>query len=372
MQKIRLILTLTAVILSIVAVNASELKNLRVNRMLAPQGIVRLGQFSWQIESDDNEVSQLAYHIKVASTREGLKGGPTMMWDSERRQSADMVQIPYQGRRFPYESTVYWQLEVWLSNNEHLQSPVQQIQTGVKGKEWNSDPLTKDDVQHDYFYYLRWLRMLMINQADNGNLYAPVPDDTLAIPVEQAPAVLYSLYKDEGDVKALYDYYNMVRRWVMFCYQKDSTLSTQLIAMMTEMAQKQNLSADVYEFRRLKSDSTTYSPYWLYDEEPAWCGGAIRQTTSSIAYNRVEITIPSLSDKDKDYVSHQCPYGTISSGWSREDRGIIMWEIQIPIGIRARLIYPKGYADEEGQDSYVIGSGSWMLKLLPLSYNEPN
>ena len=363
----RLLLLFLTAILNIAVCEASELINLRVNRMLVPQGIVRTGQFSWQIASEENDVRQLAYHIKVASTEEGLQGGPTLMWDSEKRESADMVQVYYQGRRFPYDSTVYWQLDVWLSNGEQLQSPVQKIQTGSKGTIWNSKPVTKADAQHDYLYYLRWLNTLQMNQAESGELFQPVPDDTLAIPVERVAAVLYSLYKDEGDVKVLYDYYNMVRNWMMFKLQKDSTVSSHLISMMSEMAQKQNLQADVLQYNRTKGDSTEYKPFWLYTDEPEWCGGAISQTAFSIAYNRVDITIPSLEDRDKDHISHKCPYGTISSEWSRDDNKIISWEIQVPVGVQARVIYPKGYADEEGEHSHILGSGSWTLKLTPLS-----
>lgn len=360
-----LLLIILVSLLNIAVGHASEITNLRVNRMLEPYGIVRMGQFSWQITSENNNVYQLAYRIKVASTVEGLQGGPTLMWDSQRCESADMVQIFYQGRRFPYDSTIYWQLEVWLSNDEHLQSPVQKIKTGSKGSSWNSNPITKADEEHDYHYYLRWLHTLMVNQSESGELFLPVPDDTLAIPVDRVAAVLYSLYKDEGDVKVLYDYYNMVKQWLSFSYRKDSVVSSQLIAMMSEMAQRQNLQADVTEYRRLNRDSTLYEPFWLYTNEPAWCGGAISQTASSIAYGRVEITIPSLASCNKDYVSHDCPYGTISSEWSREEDGAISWEIQLPVGVRARVIYPEGYADEEGQRYQVVGSGSWMLRLLP-------
>lgn len=358
-------------ILNVAFSHASKLVNLRVNRMTDPKGIVRTGQFSWQIESEDHGVYQLAYHIKVASTPGGLEGGPTLMWDSERRESADMTQVFYQGRRFPYESTVYWQLEVWLSNNEHLQSPIQKIETGRKGSEWNEAPLTKGNEKRDYFYYLRWLNALQMKQADSGELYLPIPNDTTAIPVDSVAAVLYSLYKEEGDVKAIYDYYPMVNRWMMHRCEKDSTVSLQLVSMMTEMAQRQNLQADVTGYSRLKVDSTVYKPYWLYADEPAWCGGAIRQTTSSIAYRRVELTIPSLYDKTQS-IAHQCPYGTIASAWSREEDGNLSWEIQIPVGVQARLIYPNGYTDDEGLQSRELDSGCWMLRLSPLSYNKEN
>ena len=343
---------------------ASDLVNLRVNRMLAPEGIVRTGQFSWQISSEANDIRQQAYRIKVASTSEGLKGGPNLMWDSGKLESEDMVQVFYQGRRFPYESTVYWQLEVWLSNEEHLLSPIQKIKTGSKNSMWNELSITNKE-KHDYQYYLRWLNTLQINQSDYGDLFLPVSDDTLAIPVDRAVAVLYSLYKDEGDVKAVYDYYNMVSRWLRNRCEKDSTVSSQLLDMMTEMAQCISMQADVRVYSNLRRDSSTYEPFWLYDDEPAWCAGAITQTPSSIAYNRVEITIPTIEGRYKDSVSHECPYGTIHSEWSRDDNKIISWEVQIPVGVQAKLIYPRGYADNEGGRSQIIGSGNWVIQLLP-------
>lgn len=358
----RLLFIILALVSGIAVTQASELRNLRVNRMSHPQGIVRTGQFSWQIVSEENDVYQVAWYIKVASTREGLQGGPTMMWDSERREGADMVQVYYQGRRFPYDSTVYWQLEVWLSNNEHLQSPVQEFHTGSKGTVWNSTPLTADEPRQDYFRYLRWLHTLMIHQAESGELFQPVPDDTSAIPVERAAAVLYSLYREEGDVKSLYDYYNMVRQWMYFRCQQDSTVSAQLIDMMTEMARQQNLQGDVIAYSRIKVDSTAYEPFWLYTDEPAWCGGAIRQSASGIAYNRVEIMIPSLDSEPEGHITHECPYGTISSEWSRSGDELT-WDIQIPVGVRAQICYPEGYVDAEGNTDYYIGSGSWELKL---------
>lgn len=362
----RLLFTIATLVLSMADIAASELQNLRVNRMQAPSGIVRTGQFSWQIVSEENNVRQIAYYIKVASTKEGLQGGPTMMWDSERRESADQVQVYYQGRRFPYDSTVYWQLEVWLSNNEHLQSPVQEFRTGSRGTVWNGRPVTQAEERHDYLYYLRWLRTLMISQAGNGELFQPVAEEEEhAIPAERAAAVLYSLYKEEGDMKAVYDYYDMVRRWVDYLYEKDSTVSSRLIEMVTEMAQCQNRQADVTALRRLRTDTTAYAPFWLYTGEEEWCGGAIRQADSGIAYNRTEITIPCPDGKPRGQITHECPYGTISSEWSRGEDNAIMWNIRIPVGVQAILVYPGGYTDEGGDTTSVIGSGQWEVRLIP-------
>lgn len=359
-----LVLILFMTMLNVAFSAASELRKLCVNRMPQPLDIVRMGQFSWQIESEENDVRQIAYHIKVASSEEGLQGGRTLMWDSERRESADMVQVFYQGRRFPYESIVYWQLQVWLSNGEHLTSAVQQIQTGSRGTEWNATPVTKADSVRNYFYYLRWLHTLQMNQADSGELFLPIPDDEKAIPVERAAAVLYSLYRDEGDVVALQRYYYMVKRWMIYQCQKD-TVSMQLVSMMSEMAQRQNLQADVLEFSRIKGDSTAYEPYWLYPDEPEWNGGAIRQVSTSIAYSRVELFIPSLSKQETGAVSHQCPYGLITSEWSRDEEGVVSWKIALPVGVQAQVLFPEGYANAEGLRSQVLGSGRWILRIEP-------
>ena len=110
----------------------SDLTGFRVSRMTEPAGIVRTAQFSWQTVSKKPNVMQTAYRMRVAASKSDLKSGHNLLWDSERTPSDESVMVPYQGRRLPYESRIYWQVEVWLNTGEHLTSPVQSFLTGLK------------------------------------------------------------------------------------------------------------------------------------------------------------------------------------------------------------------------------------------------
>lgn len=128
----RLFLSIVAIFLILGSVAASELTGYRVCRMSEPAGITRTAQFSWQTVSKKPNVMQTAYRLRVAASRADLKAGRNLLWDSEKTNSDESVSVPYQGRRLPYESQVFWQVEVWLSTGEHLESPVQSFLTGIK------------------------------------------------------------------------------------------------------------------------------------------------------------------------------------------------------------------------------------------------
>ena len=128
----RIILPLAALFVILLSAAGSDLTGFRVSRMTEPAGIVRTAQFSWQTVSNKPNVMQTAYRLRVATSKGALKTGTDLLWDSERTRSDESVMVPYQGRRLPYESRIYWQVEVWLTTGEHLTSPVQSFLTGLK------------------------------------------------------------------------------------------------------------------------------------------------------------------------------------------------------------------------------------------------
>jgi len=98
---------------------------------------MRTTQFSWQISSQKKDVRQVAYAIKAATSREKLeKGGRDLLWDSGRQESDETLQIPWQGRKLPAASHIFWQVEVWLSSGEYVKSPVQEFLTGLTPRHW--------------------------------------------------------------------------------------------------------------------------------------------------------------------------------------------------------------------------------------------
>ena len=128
----RFVLPLVALFMILQSAVGSELTGFRVCRMTEPAGIVRTAQFSWQTTSTKPNVMQMAYHLRVATSKAELKAGRNLLWDSGRTNSDESINVPYQGRRLPYQSRVFWQVEVWLNTGEHLTSPVQSFLTGIK------------------------------------------------------------------------------------------------------------------------------------------------------------------------------------------------------------------------------------------------
>lgn len=128
----RFLLPLVASFMIIQSVFGSDLTGFRVCRMKEPVGITRTAQFSWQITSQKPNVKQLGYRIKAATSKADLKSGTNLLWDSEMTTSDESIGVPYQGRRLPYQSCIYWQVEVWLNTGEHLTSSVQHFLTGIK------------------------------------------------------------------------------------------------------------------------------------------------------------------------------------------------------------------------------------------------
>lgn len=137
----RKLLTILALILtSSLSFGASKLKNLRVNRMTEATGIMRTAQFSWQIESKKQDVAQTAYRICVATSRQGIyQESNDRLWDSEQVESAENIQVPYQGRKLPAQKDIYWQVTVWLNNGECIKSPIEKFITGINFADWQAE-----------------------------------------------------------------------------------------------------------------------------------------------------------------------------------------------------------------------------------------
>ena len=140
------LLPIVALFMILQSAVGSELKGFRVCRMTEPAGITRTAQFSWQIVSKKPNVKQTAYRMRAATSKADLKAGRNLLWDSERINSDESVAVPYQGRRLPYQSRVYWQVEIWLSTGEHLVSPVQSFLTGLKQFDRNAQWIGSEEM----------------------------------------------------------------------------------------------------------------------------------------------------------------------------------------------------------------------------------
>ncbi|MBO7074472.1 MAG: family 78 glycoside hydrolase catalytic domain [Bacteroidales bacterium] len=72
-------------------------------------------RFSWNFESDAQNVKQISYRIIAASTENGLLEGHGDLWDSGEVLSDKMLYIPYEGKPLQSRDKVFWKVFATLS-----------------------------------------------------------------------------------------------------------------------------------------------------------------------------------------------------------------------------------------------------------------
>lgn len=99
------------VILSVFA--QVKVDHLRTENLKNPIGIdILQPYFSWQLVSDQRNVAQSAYEIKVAEDAAGLAKGKSS-WTSGKINSDQSIHVPYKGAVLASGKKYYWQVRVW-------------------------------------------------------------------------------------------------------------------------------------------------------------------------------------------------------------------------------------------------------------------
>ncbi|MFA5326873.1 MAG: alpha-L-rhamnosidase N-terminal domain-containing protein, partial [Prolixibacteraceae bacterium] len=87
------------------------------NRIL-PEGIDQSQpQFSWQLNSDERNVLQTAYEIRVSNNLKSLKSGHNLFWTSGKISSDQSVHVSYSGPVLKSATKYFWQVRVWDNRN---------------------------------------------------------------------------------------------------------------------------------------------------------------------------------------------------------------------------------------------------------------
>jgi len=100
--------------LSILSAQNLSVHNLRCEYKTNPLGIDEMQpRFSWELLSDQRDVMQTAFQIKVAKSQADLKKSKNLVWDSRKVNSDQSIHIEYIGTTLESRQRYYWQLEVW-------------------------------------------------------------------------------------------------------------------------------------------------------------------------------------------------------------------------------------------------------------------
>ncbi len=83
-----------------------------------PIGIdVQKPRLGWQVNSDEENVLQTAYEIRVAESNENLKDGKKLLWSTNKVESDRSLDVVYEGPELKSMQRVYWQVRIWDNKN---------------------------------------------------------------------------------------------------------------------------------------------------------------------------------------------------------------------------------------------------------------
>jgi len=92
-------------------------------------------RFSWQLESSQGDVHQLAYQIVVAEDSDELEKENGLLWNTGKIESAQSVNILYNGRRLDPAKRYFWKVKIWdADGKESPWSETSWWQTGLFSK----------------------------------------------------------------------------------------------------------------------------------------------------------------------------------------------------------------------------------------------
>ena len=126
---------------------ALEVKNLQLEYQENPQGIdVEKPRFSWVLEGEGRNRSQLAYQIVVSSDVQKLLTGNWDIWDSGKVLSNETNQIEFNGLELQSNSNYYWRVKTWdASGTESSWSDIANWSVGLlKFSEWKGQFISHD------------------------------------------------------------------------------------------------------------------------------------------------------------------------------------------------------------------------------------
>ncbi len=119
--RVRLHAILVAGVIAAVSNGGAMLtvQNLQCEFRENPVGIDKPApRLGWQVASDTRSSRQSGYQILVATTPELLEPGQADLWDSQKRETSDTLQIKYKGKPLKSNQTVYWTVCSWDENGQ--------------------------------------------------------------------------------------------------------------------------------------------------------------------------------------------------------------------------------------------------------------
>ncbi|MBQ3083104.1 MAG: alpha-L-rhamnosidase N-terminal domain-containing protein, partial [Alistipes sp.] len=131
----RLLVLLSMLVAPLLTEAAVQVGGLETEQTTRPLSVERAQpRLSWIITSDERDVMQTAYHIRVASSPELLARGEADLWDSGTVASDASIWVPYGGTKLQSNQRCYWQVKVTTTKGESAWSEVAEWGMGLLGE----------------------------------------------------------------------------------------------------------------------------------------------------------------------------------------------------------------------------------------------
>lgn len=105
--------------ITFLATAKTQVVKLVTEYLVNPIGIdVQEPRFSWQILSDEQNVKQTAYEIRVADSPENLNKKSRLIWTSGKVTGDNSVNVSYEGPALKSMQRAYWQVRIWDNNGK--------------------------------------------------------------------------------------------------------------------------------------------------------------------------------------------------------------------------------------------------------------
>ncbi|WP_245850806.1 family 78 glycoside hydrolase catalytic domain [Paenibacillus herberti] len=159
---------------SSVTANALGITDLNTEYMNNPLGIdVMKPRMSWKLSSDTRAQLQAAYRIQVASSSANLSANNPDMWDTDKVESNQSVNIAYNGKPLESGKRYYWRVQVWDKSN-------------AAPSEWSSPSWWEMGLLNEADWQAKWIGMSDTNSfSPEGLKWIWYPEGN---PAQGAPA----------------------------------------------------------------------------------------------------------------------------------------------------------------------------------------
>ena len=150
-----IIMIIVAAFLSLYSSHDTKVKIVKptVEQQTNPQSLATdQPRFSWQFESNEQNVVQQTYRIIVSSSEQNAQKGIGDLWDSKEIASNKMLYIPYQGKSLKSRDKAYWRVVATLvygSKNKKItvRSEIQSFTLSLlQPSDWQAQWIGKDFV----------------------------------------------------------------------------------------------------------------------------------------------------------------------------------------------------------------------------------